>query len=194
LNFEALPAVYTPGQDGSAILLRSSMALPALFHALKAALLEVSPPPAMMAEPVLVEERLDDFVRARYPLNALLIILSIATLTRASVGLYAVLAYSVRMRSREFGIRLALGESAAGLRRDVVVQGLRWAGIGALIAVPFVWILSRVLASQLYGVTPLDPLTLISVFLIVGAVSLLASWWPARAASKVDPLSVLRAE
>jgi putative ABC transport system permease protein len=193
LNFEALPAVYTPGRDGSAILLRSSMALPALFHALKAALHEVSPP-AMMTEPVLVEERLDDFVRARYPLNALLIILSIATLTLASVGLYAVLAYSVRMRSREFGIRLALGESGAGLRRDVVVQGLRWAGIGALIAVPFVWILSRALSSQLYGVAPLDLLTLISVFLIVGTVSLLASWWPARAASKVDPLSALRAE
>jgi hypothetical protein len=193
LNFEALPAVYTPGQDGSGILIRSSMAPAALFHALKATLHEVSPP-AMMSEAVSVEERLDLFVRERYPLNALLVILSIATLTLASVGLYAVLAYGVRMRSREFGIRLALGESAAGLRRDVVVQGLRWAGIGALIGVPFVWILSRVLSSQLYGVAPLDPLTLISVLLIVGAVSLLASWWPARAASKVDPLSVLRAE
>jgi putative ABC transport system permease protein len=193
MGFEAIPAVYTAGQDGSTILIRSSMALPALSHALKVALHEISPP-AMLSEPVLNEDMLGQFVRERYPLNALLAVLSIATLTLASVGLYAVLAYSVRMRSREFGIRLALGESAAGLRRDVVVQGLRWAGIGALIAVPFVWILSRALSSQLYGVAPLDPLTLLSVLVIVGAVSLLASWWPARAASKVDPLSVLRAE
>jgi putative ABC transport system permease protein len=193
LGIEEMPAVYTPGQEGSAILIRSSMALPALSHALKVALHDVSPP-AMMSEPILMEDVLGWFVRERYPLNALLVILSVATLTLACVGLYAVLAYSVRMRSREFGIRLALGESAAGLKRDVVMQGLRWAGIGALIAVPFVWILSRALSSQLYGVAPLDPMTLISVFLMVGAVSLLASWWPARAASKLDPLSALRAE
>jgi putative ABC transport system permease protein len=193
MGIEGIPAVYTPGQDGSLILLRSSVPLPALAHALKVALHEVSPP-AMSFEPVPVENVLEEFVHDRYPLNALLVVLSVATLTLASVGLYAVLAYSVRMRSREFGVRLALGESAARLRRDVVVQGLRWAGIGALIAGPFVWILSRVLASQLYRVAPLDPLTLACVFLIVGVVSLLASWWPARAASKVDPLSVLRAE
>jgi putative ABC transport system permease protein len=193
LGIEEMPAVYTPGEEGSAILIRSSMALPAISHALKVALHEVSPP-AMLSEPILMEDELGWFVRERYPLNALLAILSVATLTLASVGLYAVLAYSVRMRSREFGIRLALGESAARLKRDVVLQGLRWAGIGALIAVPLVWLLSRALSSQLYGVAPLDPLTLIAVFLLVGAVSLLASWWPARAASSVDPLSALRAE
>lgn len=193
MGFEAPPAVYTPGQDGSNILIRSSMALPALAHALKVAMHEVSPP-AMGGEPTLMDDALEQFVRDRYPLNALLAVLSIATLTLASVGLYAVLAYSVRMRSREFGIRLALGESAARLRRDVVLQGLRWAGIGALIAVPFIWILCRALSSQLYGVAPLDPFTLVSVIVIVGVVSLLASWWPARAAARVDPLSVLRAE
>lgn len=193
LRVEEAPAIYTPGQDGSAILIRSSMALPALAHALKAALHDVSPP-AMMSEPMLVDDEINEFVRDRYPLNGLLVVLSVATLTLASVGLYAVLAYSVRMRSREIAIRLALGESATRLRRDVVMQGLRWTGVGALIAVPFIWILSRALISQLYGIVPLDPLTLVCVFLVVGTVSLLASWWPARAASKVDPLSALRAE
>jgi putative ABC transport system permease protein len=193
VGIEDDPAVYTPGEEGSALLIRSSVALPALQHALKSALHEVSPR-AMLGDTTLADGRLADFVHYRYPLNDLLKALSVATLVLASVGLYAVLAYSVRMRTKEFGVRLALGESAARLRRDVVVQGLRWAGIGALIAMPLVWTLSRVLASQLYRVAPLDPLTLLAVLLIVGSVSFLASWWPARVASQVDPLSVLRAE
>jgi len=187
------PSVYTPGKEGSLMLIRSSMPLPALTHALKATLREVSPP-ALLSGPVRIEDSLDGFVRARYPLNGMLVVLSVATLLLASVGLYAVLAYSVRMRTREFGIRLALGESGARLRRDVVMQGLRWAGLGAVIAVPLVWIVSRALASQLYGVSPLDPMTLLGVLWIVGVVSLVASWWPARAASSVEPMSVLRAE
>jgi putative ABC transport system permease protein len=190
---EEAPAVYTPGGEGAAILIRSSVALPALHLSLKSALHQVSPQ-AMLGDSALVDDRLASFVRFRYPLNDLLTTLSVAMLVLASVGLYAVLAYSVRMRAKEFGVRLALGESAARLRRGVILQGLRWAGVGALIAMPLVWILSRVLASQLYQVAPLDPLTLVCVVLIVSIVSFVASWWPARVAARVVPMTALRAE
>lgn len=193
LNIDVLPTVYAPGQEGKEILFRSSIDVASLGRSFKSVLRDVSPP-AMMGDPELFDTRLSTFVHYRYQLNDLLKVLSIAALVLASVGLYAVLAYSVRTRTREFGVRLALGESAARLRRDVVIQGLRWAGLGALIAIVPVWILSRVLASQLYRIAPLDPLTLIVVLLIVATVTFVASWWPARLASRVDPLSVLRAE
>jgi len=193
LNIDKPPTVYAPGQAGATIIIRSTIEVASLQRSLKSALREVSPR-AILGETELVQTGFSSFVHNRYPLNDLLKVLCIATLILVSVGLYAVLAYSVRMRMREFGVRLALGESAARLRRDVVFQGLRWAGIGAVIAVMPVWILSRVLASQLYGVSPLDPLTLVTVLFVVAIVTVVASWWPARLASRVDPLSVLRAE
>jgi putative ABC transport system permease protein len=193
VGFDQKMAVYVPGQQGGELLIRTSLDLIPLQRSLTAALHAVSPE-AALGYTAQADTQISEFVQNRYPLNGLLKLLSLATLLLASVGLYAVLAYSVRMRTREFGVRLALGERPGKLRLGVALQGLRWAGVGAVIAVPLVWMVSRVVASMLYGIAPLDPVTLMGVFLIVFVVCMVASWWPARLASRIDPLSVLRAE
>ncbi|TLZ10769.1 MAG: FtsX-like permease family protein, partial [Gammaproteobacteria bacterium] len=94
----------------------------------------------------------------------------------------------------ELGVRLALGADGARLRREVLVQGLRLAAIGTLAGLPLAWAISRVLASQLYRVSPLDPVTLCGVLGIVTMASAAAAWWPAREAARIDPMGVLRVE
>ncbi|MBF5043418.1 FtsX-like permease family protein [Aggregicoccus sp. 17bor-14] len=112
----------------------------------------------------------------------------------AVLGLYGVVSYAVAQRTREFGIRFALGASAGTVLRGVVREAAGLAalglGVGALCALG----LTRVLSSLVYGVSPTDPLTFAAVGLLLLSVALLASVVPARRAAKVDPMTVLRAE
>ncbi|HEV2227384.1 MAG TPA: FtsX-like permease family protein, partial [Steroidobacteraceae bacterium] len=121
-------------------------------------------------------------------------LLAAVTLMLAAVGLYAVLAYSTEIRQKEFAIRLALGESPAGLRRSVIRQGLKSAGVGLVLAIPLIWLTGQALQSQLYRVKTFDPLTLSTVAMVVGIATLLATWRPARRAEHADPMQALRAE
>jgi len=109
-------------------------------------------------------------------------------------ALALVLAYTVAQRRRELGIRMALGASAGEVVRMVVRQGLTmWAvgiGIGAVAALA----MTRALAALLFGVSATDPATFAAVALVLGAVSLLASYVPARQAARVDPMIALRSE
>ena len=115
-------------------------------------------------------------------------------LVLATVGVHGVLSYTVAERNREIGIRMALGADRRSVGRLVVGQGARLAlgglGIGVLASVG----VSRLLSALLYGVRPGDPATLAGVALALGGVALLASWLPARRASRVDPMVVLREE
>jgi len=115
-------------------------------------------------------------------------------LALAAFGLYSVLAYAVAQRTREIGVRMALGAQSSDVLRLVVREGLAVtaAGVGLGMAVNFS--LRRVLANQLYGVTPLDPTAAVTSVAIVVGVALLASCLPARHAAHVDPLVALRAE
>lgn len=110
----------------------------------------------------------------------------------ASVGLYAVMAYSVAQRTHEIGIRMALG----ALRRDVVTmivkQGMGIVTLGAAVGLVGSVFLTRTIGSMLYGVSPMDPRTLAMVTLFLGAVALAACWVPARRATKVDPVIALK--
>lgn len=110
------------------------------------------------------------------------------------VGIYGVISYVVAQRTREIGVRMALGATAPSVRRMVVRQGMALAtagvGLGLIAAVA----LSSVMASLLYGVSATDPLTYGSVALVLVVVSLTASWIPARKASSVDPSRALRSE
>jgi ABC-type antimicrobial peptide transport system permease subunit len=112
----------------------------------------------------------------------------------ALVGLYGVTAYGVARRSREIGIRMALGAEAWKVVRTVLTEVLLLAAIGVAIALPLGWWTTKLVASQLYGVEPRDPF---SFALAVGsllAVALLAGALPARRASRTDPAEVLRYE
>jgi len=186
------PKVYMPGLEGNNLLIRTSIDPESLRRSLKSVAHELSPKARIGMHTM--SEALTGFVHFRYELNGLLELLSAVTLILAGTGLYAVLSFSVRMRMRELGVRLALGADGARLRREVLVQGLRLAAIGTLAGLPLAWAISRVLASQLYRVSPLDPVTLCGVLGIVTMASAAAAWWPAREAARIDPMGVLRVE
>jgi predicted permease len=110
------------------------------------------------------------------------------------VGLYGVIAYSVSQRRREIGIRMALGAGKSEILKMVIGQGIKLALIGVAIGLAGSLGLTRFLSGLLFGVEPGDPLTLVSVSALLIAVALIASYLPARQASKVDPLVALREE
>jgi ABC-type antimicrobial peptide transport system permease subunit len=107
-------------------------------------------------------------------------------------GLYAVMAYSVSQRTREIGIRLALGAQAGDVLKLITQQGLVLLLAGILIGLAGAFALTRVLSTLLFEVSVTDPLTFIAIPLLLMVVALLACWVPARRATKVDPLVALR--
>ena len=187
------PTIYTPTDEGYSFIVRTRIAPAALEASLNAVVHEVTPT-ARLGSFDVMNERLGDIVRTRYRLNTLLEGLGALALMLAAVGLYAVLAYAVRMRTVEFGVRLALGAPPARVHRDVLREGLRLVGIGLVLGLPLAYVFTRALTSQLYRIAPFDPPTIAAVTLLVAAIGLLASWWPARSASRVDPMAALRAE
>jgi putative ABC transport system permease protein len=120
--------------------------------------------------------------------------LGIVGLLLCAVGIYGVTSYSVAQRTREIGIRIALGADRRSVLRLVLRQGLVLAATGTAIGVVIAGAGSTLLESLLYGVRGLDPLTLGSACALFAAVTLAASYIPARRATKVDPLVALRAE
>ena len=112
----------------------------------------------------------------------------------ASIGLYGVLSYAVTQRSREIGLRMALGASASSVIRMIVARGLALTGIGLTIGLIAAWIATRAMKNLLYGVAATDPLTFSAVAALLTFIALIACWAPARRASRVDPIVVLRDE
>ncbi|HEV2493348.1 MAG TPA: ABC transporter permease [Terriglobia bacterium] len=112
----------------------------------------------------------------------------------SAVGVYGTLSYSVSQRTREIGIRVALGAERRAVLCKVMGQGINLTLIGVAIGIAGALALTRFLSSLLYGVKPTDPLTFVTVSLILTAVALLASYIPARRATKVDPMVALRHE
>jgi putative ABC transport system permease protein len=112
----------------------------------------------------------------------------------ASIGLYGVLSYAVTQRVRELGLRIALGATAGSVERLVVARGLALTGTGLGIGTLLAWAATRAMQNQLYGVTATDPRTFAAVIALLATIALLASYLPARRASRVDPIAVLRAD
>ncbi len=116
---------------------------------------------------------------------------SATALLLASLGIYGVVSYSVSQRAQEIGIRMALGASASHVQRRIVMETLALTAAGILIGTVASFGLSRLMASLLYEVSPTDPLTFISMMVVLTVIAALAGHLPARRASKIDPMSVL---
>ena len=119
---------------------------------------------------------------------------AVAALFLAAIGLYAVIAFGVTRRTREIGVRVALGAQYGDVLRLVMRRGALLVGIGLSIGIVGAFALSRFVAGLLYGVAPADPPTLITMALFLTAVAMLANYLPARRAARVDPMVALRSE
>ena len=116
------------------------------------------------------------------------------TLVLGAIGLYGVIAYVASLRTRELGVRIALGATPREVAGMVTRQGIALTAVGIVAGLILFALVARFLRSLLYGVAPSDPLTLIAVSLVLVAIAALASWIPARRAARVDPMVALRAE
>jgi len=117
---------------------------------------------------------------------------AVLALVMACLGLYGVMAYAVAQRTRELGVRLALGAARGSVLGLVLRQGLTLVGVGGAVGLVGALALSRVLQSQLYEVRAADPVTLVGVVLLLGTVAFVATLVPARRATRVDPAVALR--
>ena len=130
---------------------------------------------------------------ARPRWNALLIgLFAVTALLLTAIGLYAVVGTSVRERASEIGVRLSLGATPADVRRLVLAEALRLAAAGAVLGLGGALAASRVVRGLLFGVHPLDPLSLLGATLLLVGAGVLAAWLPARRAARVDPAVALR--
>jgi putative ABC transport system permease protein len=165
----------------------------AMSRAVEDAIHEVNP-----ALPVFGQRSLEQSISVAYfgqnMGGSLLGVFGALALALAAVGLYGVLAYSVTQRSREVGIRMALGAARGDVLRLVLGQGLRLAGLGLLIGLAVSIAVTRLMITLLFGVSPTDPATIAGVSALLVAVSLAASFLPAYRASKIDPILAIRHE
>jgi predicted permease len=141
-----------------------------------------------------ISEVLDQVLWAPRMGAALLVVFGLLALVLAAVGIYGVLAYSVSQRTHEIGLRMALGAQRGDVLKMIVRQGMTLTLIGVVIGLVAAFLVTRFMESLLYGVAATDPVTFMGVSLVLAAVALLATFIPARRATRVDPMIALRHE
>jgi putative ABC transport system permease protein len=156
--------------------------------------LEAMDPDVPLTDIETMEGYVDQALAGSRAMGRLLTVFSAVALFLSAIGLFGVMSFSVVQRMREIGIRMALGAKADDVVRMVSRQGLNLTLIGVALGLVAAFGLTRLMASLLYGVSPADPVTFGTVALFLVGVSLLATWLPARRATRVDPVIVLREE
>jgi putative ABC transport system permease protein len=151
-------------------------------------------PSAVLTEVRTMEQAIDESLDHRRTVMFLLGAFAMLAMTLAALGIYGVISYSVTQRTREIGVRMALGADASRVRAMVVLQGLRLCLLGLGGGVLAALALTRLLASQLFGVSPADPATYVGLAAVILLVAVAASLVPALRATRIDPMVALRAD
>ena len=193
LEREAIPTVYRgPNPDGTNLFVRTSVDPAGLAQVLRHEIEAVDPNEIEVLqirtmEQIVAERSADSRFRA------LLVVLFAALATGITcLGLFGVLTYAVEQRTRELGIRMALGAGNSHIAGLVLSQGARMVGLGVALGFVLVYSVTRYISSLLFGIVPLDPMTLVGVAALVFTLALLAAYLPARRAMRVDPIEALR--
>ncbi len=182
-----------PSMMGYSILVRNTGDSASLANAVRGEIRAMDPTLAVFNEET-IQHHLREALFLPRLAGSLFGVFGIVGLLLAAIGLYGVMSYSVSLRTREIGIRMALGAEAAGVQRLIVRQGMRLALIAVAIGLPAAFLVAKLFNSILYGVQPHDVMTFTVVPLFLAAVASLACWIPARRAARVEPASVLRSE
>jgi predicted permease len=196
--YQPLAQVTTPVGEkwqsfGMSLVVRGSGDPNALVNSITSAIHQVDP-----SRPVLDVKTMQDVVAEsltpqRFNMMLLAGFAGLAVLL-AAVGIYSVLAYSVRQRVKEIGVRIALGAQLADVLRLVILEGMKPTALGLGIGIAVSLMLTRVVAKMIYGVSPHDIATYIGVSLLLGMIALVATLIPAWRATRVDPMRTLRDE
>lgn len=188
-----IPARQCDDLAGSYLVVRSTLPAGQVAAILRAAVIPIAPNLASNDFRTL-QQIVDRSVSPRRFTVLLLGGFAVFALILASLGIYALISYSVTQRTQEIGIRMALGASARDVRARIIGQTLRLAMIGLVIGAGASWLLARGVSGLLFGVTARDPQTFVGVVAVLTIVALVAGYLPARRASRIDPMVALRAE
>jgi putative ABC transport system permease protein len=188
------PLAQAPSANGAGVLLvKTSGDASAIAPRVRDAIRAQDPALAVFGLEPFLETMSRSVAERRFTMLVLGLLAAVA-LVLAAIGVHGVLSYSVTQRTREIGIRMALGAQPGGVRRLVVKEGMLLAAAGALLGATAAFALTGWMASLLFGVTATDPITFAAVPLGLVLVALAASYFPARRATSVDPVSALRGE
>jgi ABC-type antimicrobial peptide transport system permease subunit len=188
------PAVYIPlnqGLVGGTLLVRVTGDPASAADDVRAIFREIDPALAVFGIEPLDRTVANSLADRRFTM-ALLGAFAALTLALALVGIYGAVSYSVALRRRDIGVRLAFGAAPGRVLRLVLGEALRLVAAGLAAGTAAAWLLTRLIANLLFGVTPTDPLTFAAVTLVLIAAALGAAYLPARTAARVDPLIALR--
>jgi putative ABC transport system permease protein len=116
----------------------------------------------------------------------------ILSLALSAIGLYGLISFAVNQRTKEIGLRMALGSSQARVLHLTMREGVRFTFLGLLIGLPLTALSTKLLSAYLYGVSPWDPAALVAVMLLMACIAAVACYVPARRAAKIDPMTALR--
>jgi putative ABC transport system permease protein len=164
---------------------------PGFLRELRQAVWSVNPNLPLASVRTLDEIQADSMAQTSFALVMLAIAATVALLL-GSVGIYGVIAYIATQRTREIGIRMALGAQTGDVRRLFLRHGLLLTGAGIALGIGVALALTRVMSALLFGVSPTDPMTYVAVAAGLATVALLATYLPARRASRTDPIIALR--
>jgi predicted permease len=191
-GFYYMPLAQSP-QDSAGIVVRTSGNPESMSDALRAAVSGVDPAEALYDFKTM-QERVDESLTGQRFLVILLTVFAGLALVLAALGVYGIISYTVRLRDRELGVRLALGADRRNLFRLIIGQGFQYAIVGFALGLFVTLLLGKILSSLLFGTSLFNPVTLFIASAVLAATILFACYIPARRAAKVDPMVALRYE